>query len=697
MTELLGLYAELLTFLFGTFLYGFLARELLRNPTTIGRSRAFRATVFCLAIWYSGSLLDEVGTALLGDRWLSVFGSPVDVTRGMAWLASFPLLAHALWQMVESPKNGSARGKPHGLWLVPGYLTLSLFLPLALRVVSEGRVALAEVSRGVYPFFVLHAAVCTFVAVRMIRYAARTIASSEVTHFLRWLLGSLLAVLALVLLGGVVIYMEGDLPWAEQIWRLSAEVAGLVLGLTFLYFIQRYNIFRMSVSHRSLRHFVHILVLLALVMLAGPALGIEESHLYRRFVAWGVLLALVIGVTYTPLTEAMARRYSWFRRLLGQVPTREDIDRLTERITDPELSEEHMLRHTASELGRLLVADVRFLPPPSGNSDDDSSELLWEYFADSSRHAFNRLNAPSPETTEILTRSGLHAVFPLRVGDDLESVLTLRASSTGGGYQEGEMEAVRLVLRQVAYAVEVRRLMDVRLASERRYAEQERLGMLGLISASLAHELKNPLSSMKVLAQTVREELADEDPASEQSRDLGLIVEQVNRLSGVAGEILGFARPSSADEVELTSLVASSSTILEHEARRDGVVFDRSGIEIVGRVRGSVAGWQTVVFNLILNAVRHAPKGSTVFIRLAQTAEALVFETENAGDPIPEEIAERVFEPFVTDGASDDGTGLGLALVKRRIGELGGSVELVNEPGRIVFRVRLEADGRSDG
>ncbi len=444
-------------------------------------------------------------------------------------------------------------------------------------------------------------------------------------------------------------------------------------------------------SHRSLRHFVHILVLLVLVMLAGPALGIEETYLYRRFVAWGVLLALVIGVTYTPLTGAMARRYTWFRRLLGQVPTREDIDRLTERITDPELSEEEVLRHTASELGRLLVADVRFLPRRSGDSDDDSNELLWEYFADPGRHAFNRLNAPS-ETTEILTRSGLHAVFPLRVGDDLESVLTLRASSTGGGYQEGEMEAVRLVLRQVAYALEVRRLMDARLASERRQAEQERLGMLGLVSASLAHELKNPLSSMKVLAQTVQEELAVQDPDNEQSRDLGLIVEQVDRLSGVAGEILGFARPSSTDDadVELTSLVTSSSTILEHEARRDGVVFDRSGIETVGRVRGNVAGWQTVVFNLILNAVRHAPKGSTIFIRLAQTADALVFETENAGDSIPEELAERVFDPFVTDGGPEDGTGLGLSLVKRRIDELGGSVELVNEPDRIVFRVRLQ-------
>ncbi|HSG40987.1 MAG TPA: ATP-binding protein, partial [Thermoanaerobaculia bacterium] len=65
----------------------------------------------------------------------------------------------------------------------------------------------------------------------------------------------------------------------------------------------------------------------------------------------------------------------------------------------------------------------------------------------------------------------------------------------------------------------------------------------------------------------------------------------------------------------------------------------------------------------------------------------IVFATENAGPAIPPEIAERLFEPFVTDG----GTGLGLALVAQRVRELGGRIEVINEPGRIVFQIRLEA------
>jgi signal transduction histidine kinase len=203
----------------------------------------------------------------------------------------------------------------------------------------------------------------------------------------------------------------------------------------------------------------------------------------------------------------------------------------------------------------------------------------------------------------------------------------------------------------------------------------------------LAHELKNPLSSMKALAQTVQEEIVGEEPSSEQARDLGLIVEQIDHLNGVAKEILEFSRPRQGAEVDLASLVKSSSYVLDHEARRRGVALDGSGVLDVGHVPGTKAAWQTVVFNLILNAIRHAPTGSAVKLCLAREKKRICFETENAGPPIPPEVSRRLFDAFVTD---DAGTGLGLALVDRKVGELGGTVELVNEPDHIVFRVCLD-------
>ena len=371
---------------------------------------------------------------------------------------------------------------------------------------------------------------------------------------------------------------------------------------------------------------------------------------------------------------------------------------MTECIHDLRLSEAQMLSLTARELGRLLLTDARFLDHPSRNEGDDPVTSLWEHFNDPPSQAFNRLDVPTNEMAMVLVDLGLHAVFPLRVGGELSGLLAFQTSGTGGGYQEGEMEGICLVLRQLATSLEVRRLMEARLSDERRQAERERLGMLGLVSASLAHELGNPLSSMKALAQTVQEELAKENRSSEESRDLGLIVEQIDRVNGVTREILGFARPSEGEGADLASLVESSSYVLDHEARRRGIVLDRAEVHDVGRVSGTTATWQTVVFNLILNAIRHAPGGSTVRIRLAREAGRLLFETENAGPPIAQQLCRRLFDAFQTGGTGDGngGTGLGLALVDRRVRELGGSVELINEPDHIVFRVRVHFDDGGD-
>jgi signal transduction histidine kinase len=88
----------------------------------------------------------------------------------------------------------------------------------------------------------------------------------------------------------------------------------------------------------------------------------------------------------------------------------------------------------------------------------------------------------------------------------------------------------------------------------------------------------------------------------------------------------------------------------------------------------------------MLNAIRHAPDGSTVRVRLRVEDDSLVFECANEGPPISKDITAHLFDPFVS---GEGGTGLGLALVERRVRELGGQIDLVNEPDNIVFRVQI--------
>ncbi|MCG8460440.1 MAG: HAMP domain-containing histidine kinase, partial [Holophagales bacterium] len=261
----------------------------------------------------------------------------------------------------------------------------------------------------------------------------------------------------------------------------------------------------------------------------------------------------------------------------------------------------------------------------------------------------------------------------------------------------GELEAVALVVRQLGAILATRRLMEVRLGRERRMAEQERLSVLGLVAASLAHEVKNPLSSMKVLAQALREDLASDaggGSAAEGVADLDAILEQIDRLSHTTHEILGLARPRPGAVCDLHALAESAVYVLRAEARRRGVELVAE-LEEVGEVPGSAAAWQTVIFNLVSNAIHHSPTGSRISVRLSRprseggSTEDLEFVVGNPAPELDDGPLDAFFEPFRSHG----GTGLGLALVARRAEELGARVDGRAEKGRAVFRARLPAAG----
>ncbi|MEM7588220.1 MAG: HAMP domain-containing sensor histidine kinase, partial [Acidobacteriota bacterium] len=181
--------------------------------------------------------------------------------------------------------------------------------------------------------------------------------------------------------------------------------------------------------------------------------------------------------------------------------------------------------------------------------------------------------------------------------------------------------------------------------------------------------------------------------------DLDVIVEQIDRLHDTTREILGLARPRSGEPVDLAELVHSAHYVLQAEARKRGVDVRAAEIQPFGTVPGSAAAWQTVVFNLMLNAIEHTPAGQTIDVSLTcddgapeggtsndgTSKDSIVFTTSNPGQPLDAETERRIFEPFISQG----GTGLGLPLVARRVSELGGSIEVHSQAGQIRFEVRV--------
>jgi signal transduction histidine kinase len=229
------------------------------------------------------------------------------------------------------------------------------------------------------------------------------------------------------------------------------------------------------------------------------------------------------------------------------------------------------------------------------------------------------------------------------------------------------------------------------------------------MAATVAHEVKNPLSSIKSIAQVMREDGA----LGGYDRDLELIVSEIDRLNRTVSQLLAFSRPSNADPrpVPLYDLVDSTVALLGNEAR------DR-GVKVTAEMEGEVmlngaqaAALREALSNLVVNAIQASSRGGEVIVEakietagkpiaqavpepvslaasnsvgrkvLAESASSdsrrtLILSVTDQGSGIPEETRHKIFEPFYT--TKSRGTGLGLAIVQRRVAELGGLVEVIS-------------------
>jgi signal transduction histidine kinase len=223
------------------------------------------------------------------------------------------------------------------------------------------------------------------------------------------------------------------------------------------------------------------------------------------------------------------------------------------------------------------------------------------------------------------------------------------------------------------------------------------------MTASISHNLKNPLGSMKTILQVQLEKT--DLPAALRS-DLAMVLGELDRLSAKLNQLLQFARPSvrgSGASQKLTDVGAvaeQATSLLRHEAeRRHGrlVLTDSSNGAVVDGPEEAVAD---IFSNLIVNAIEAMPGGGQVLVSLARENGWLVLAITDDGPGVSAENRAKLFHPFFTTKPS--GTGLGLAIVERRVSELGGQVScgspVANGRGtRFIARLPMARVQTSDG
>jgi signal transduction histidine kinase len=289
------------------------------------------------------------------------------------------------------------------------------------------------------------------------------------------------------------------------------------------------------------------------------------------------------------------------------------------------------------------------------------------------------------EDDAVLTEQNFKLAYPLRREDKVQGLLALDAASAS--LTPDARTILGLLADQVAIAIDDSRLLEENLRLERELAERERLAALGRMAATVAHEIKNPLSAIKSIAQVMRE---DESLRNEYGRDLGLIVGETDRLSQSVTQLLSFARRESpaGQPLSVDELLRSVVDLFRASAKEQGIVLDAQ-VEVEAELSGkSVSALRDALSNLLLNALQATPQGGRVDLAAVASEGELVISVQDSGSGVPVDLRERIWEPFFT--TRQRGTGLGLAIVRKRVQEVGGTAMLVSGNGSgALFQLRV--------
>lgn len=260
-------------------------------------------------------------------------------------------------------------------------------------------------------------------------------------------------------------------------------------------------------------------------------------------------------------------------------------------------------------------------------------------------------------------------VFPLILGSDLN-------------VHDFVSELVEIVF-YFSIAILAGALIDRQMSARSKQAETQlqlershKLSTVGQIAAGVAHEIKNPLASIKGAFEIMIDDTTS-GPEKEEFRQI--VSREIKRIDGTVTEFLEFARPreTKLEKLDLVEVLRASLRQIEAQASAAGIKLI-DDFETGLRIKGDKEKIHQMMLNLLLNAVNASEKGTTISVSLKkQDSDSAVITVKDSGKGISENDLERIFEPFFTTNPS--GTGLGMAIVKSIVDSHGGEIAVRSE------------------
>ncbi len=240
----------------------------------------------------------------------------------------------------------------------------------------------------------------------------------------------------------------------------------------------------------------------------------------------------------------------------------------------------------------------------------------------------------------------------------------------------GEGEIKELALSFNRMSAKLKEQIDVIKAAQENLVRTEKLYAVGEFSAGVAHEIKNPLTSIKMLMQTLQHKRQ-----AISSKDFVIIEGEINRIDRIVKEFLAFARPETIEktDVNINNLLEEVITITRPKMKQFKIQLDQKFSSNLPVIKGNHDGLKQVFLNIVLNAIQAMDgRGGTLSIETSADEKILLVVIRDDGVGISGKNLKRIFDPFFT--TKEEGTGMGLALTYKIVNDHSGKIDVESIP-----------------
>lgn len=240
----------------------------------------------------------------------------------------------------------------------------------------------------------------------------------------------------------------------------------------------------------------------------------------------------------------------------------------------------------------------------------------------------------------------------------------------------------------LGYVILFKDLTEVRTLRQE-VERSRRLASVGRLAAGVAHEVRNPLSSIKGFATYFKQRYQD---VPEDRQTAAIMIQEVDRLNRVVSQLLEFARPISilAKPTAINKMVADSLKLVQQQARDKSITIDTRNSAGIDKISLDPDRINQVLLNLYLNAIEAMEPGGRLRVEISDSEEngRLNIRIADTGKGIAETDLPKIFDPYFTTKSS--GTGLGLAIAHNIVEAMGGGIEVKSRPGKgTTFRITI--------